>query len=83
MNKFKGFKLGKGKADIRKIGAAVVATMLVVAMVIGLVPSNEAIAAEKVSDYGQKQNIQNRWATTRLQNIQEESGQTNQSMPMM
>ena len=25
MNKFKGFKLGKGKADIRKIGAAVVA----------------------------------------------------------
>ena len=52
MNKFKGFKLGKGKADIRKIGAAVVATMLVVAMVIGLVPSNEAIAAEKVSDYG-------------------------------
>lgn len=38
----------KGKIDIRKIGAAVVATMLVVAMVIGLIPNNAAqvLAAE-------------------------------------
>lgn len=52
MNKFKGLRLGKGKADIRKIGAAVVATMLVVAMVIGLMPNETALAATKVSDYG-------------------------------
>lgn len=52
MNKFKGFKLGKGKADIRKIGAAVVATMLVVAMVIGLVPNDvaEVLAADKTTN---------------------------------
>ncbi|MBQ8559623.1 MAG: Cna B-type domain-containing protein [Tyzzerella sp.] len=52
MNKFKGFKLGKGKADVRKIGAALVATMLVVAMVIGLLPNDAAqvLAADKTTN---------------------------------
>ncbi len=44
--------LRKGKRDIRKIGAAIVATMMVVAMVIGLIPNETAkvLAAEMTSN---------------------------------
>lgn len=54
MRKFKGLKFGKGKRDMRKIGAAIVAAMMVVALVIGLIPNEtaEVLAADKVSDYG-------------------------------
>jgi len=54
MRKFKGLKFGKGKRDMRKIGAAIVAAMMVVALVIGLIPNETAkvLAADKVSDYG-------------------------------
>ena len=38
------------RKNIRKIGAAAIASMLVVAMVIGLIPS-ETVEAAKVSDY--------------------------------
>ncbi len=39
------------KADMRKVGAAVAALLLVAAMVIGLIPSESVMAATKVSDY--------------------------------
>ncbi len=49
MKKDRSIRQWRGKADIRKIGTAVVAMMLIVAMVVGLWPSN---ALAKVSDYG-------------------------------
>ncbi len=52
MNKDRRVRQRRGKMDWRKIGVAVVATMLVVAMVIGLIPNNTAqvIAADKTAD---------------------------------
>lgn len=50
MNKGRTIRQWKGKADIRKIGAAIVASILVVAMVVGLWPSSTLAA--KTSDYG-------------------------------
>lgn len=52
MSKIKGLKFGKGKMDMRKVGAAVLAAMLVVAMVIGLIPNETAqvLAAEVTSN---------------------------------
>ena len=51
----KNFKrIVKNKKRISKIGAAIVAAIMVVALIIGLVPNDTArvLAAEKVSDYG-------------------------------
>ncbi len=51
----KNFKrIVKNKKRISKIGAAIVAAIMVVALIIGLAPNDTArvLAAEKVSDYG-------------------------------
>lgn len=52
MNKDRRVRQRRGKMDWRKIGVAVVATMLVVAMVIGLIPNNTAQVLAATSDYG-------------------------------